>query len=249
MSKFKVVIVDDEPPAREVIKLFLKPFSEFEVAAEAGNGFEGLKMIQTHEPDLVFLDVQMPKLTGFELLELLEEPPLIIFSTAYDEYAFKAFEFHAVDYLLKPFNKSRFSESIEKAIALLTAKSTVSKPNGGALLESYHREPSHQIVVKDGSSITIIPTEEIIRLAAQDDYVEIITQKGKHLKKQTMAHYEKTLDPTEFARIHRSSIIKTSMIQKIEKYGKETHMVYLKNGDEVVASATGYMKLKQVLGI
>jgi two-component system LytT family response regulator len=249
MEQFKVVVVDDEAPAREVIKLFLKDHSEYVVVGEAENGFEGLKVIQANKPDLIFLDIQMPKLTGFELLELLDNPPPVIFSTAYDEYALKAFEFHAIDYLLKPYNRSRFAESIQKVSAILKVETKPSPTNGTALLESYQQEPTHQIVVKDGTNITIIPTDELIRLAAQDDYVEIISSKGKHLKKQTMSHFEKTLDPNQFIRIHRSSIVKASMIEKIEKYGKETHMVYLTNGDEVVASATGYTKLKSVLGI
>ncbi|MCR9253123.1 MAG: LytTR family DNA-binding domain-containing protein [bacterium] len=249
MEQFKVVVVDDEAPAREVIKLFLKDHSEYVVVGEAENGFEGLKVIQANKPDLIFLDIQMPKLTGFELLELLDNPPTVIFSTAYDEYALKAFEFHAIDYLLKPYNRSRFAESIQKVSAVLKVEAKPSPTNGTALLESYQQEPTHQIVVKDGTNITIIPTDELIRLAAQDDYVEIISSKGKHLKKQTMSHYEKTLDPNQFIRIHRSSIVKASMIEKIEKYGKETHMVYLTNGDEVVASASGYTKLKSVLGI
>ncbi len=249
MEQFKVVVVDDEAPAREVIKLFLKDHSEYVVVGEAENGFEGLKVIQANKPDLIFLDIQMPKLTGFELLELLDNPPPVIFSTAYDEYALKAFEFHAIDYLLKPYNRSRFAESIQKVSAVLKVETKPSPTNGTALLESYQQEPTHQIVVKDGTNITIIPTDELVRLAAQDDYVEIISSKGKHLKKQTMSHFEKTLDPNQFIRIHRSSIVKASMIEKIEKYGKETHMVYLTNGDEVVASATGYTKLKSVLGI
>lgn len=249
MEQFKVVVVDDEAPAREVIKLFLKDHSEYVVVGEAENGFEGLKVIQANKPDLIFLDIQMPKLTGFELLELLDNPPTVIFSTAYDEYALKAFEFHAIDYLLKPYNRSRFAESIQKVSAVLKVETKPSPTNGTALLESYQQEPTHQIVVKDGTNITIIPTDELIRLAAQDDYVEIISSKGKHLKKQTMSHFEKTLDPNQFIRIHRSSIVKASMIEKIEKYGKETHMVYLTNGDEVVASASGYTKLKNVLGI
>ena len=250
MSQFKVVIIDDESPAREVIKLFLKDHSEFQVMGEGENGFEGMKLIQTHQPDLIFLDIQMPKLTGFELLELLDNPPAIIFSTAYDEYALKAFEFHAIDYLLKPYNRARFAESIKKVLSTLKVENTeVPAANGSALLESYQKEPTHQVVVKDGSNITIIPVDEIIRLAAQDDYVEIISSKGKHLKKQTMSHFEKTLDPSQFIRVHRSSIVKASLIDKIEKYGKETHMVYLNNGDQVVASATGYGKLKEVLGI
>jgi len=244
MKKLKVLIIDDESPAREIIKLFIKDFSEFEVVGEAENGFEGLRKIKELDPDLIFLDIQMPKLTGFELLELLDEAPKVIFSTAYDEYALKAFEHHAIDYLLKPFNRSRFSEAIKAALEQ-TKKSNQSNTS---LLETYQEEPAYQVVVKDGTKINIIPIEEIIRIAAQDDYAEILTEKGKFLKKQTMSHFEKILDNNLFIRVHRSSIVKVAEIKSIDKYGKETHMATLRNGDEILVSATGYAKLKSTLG-
>ena len=246
MSVFKVIIIDDEPPAREVIKHFLKEHTDFEIVGEAENGFDGLKLIQTESPDLIFLDIQMPKLTGFELLELIDTPPTIIFSTAYDQYALKAFELHAADYLLKPYNRQRFEEGLKKARTLIQQQST--PISAEALVQDYLQEPAHRLVVKDGTKIDIIPTDEIIRIAAQDDYSEIITAKGKHLKKQTMKHLEQVLDPCRFVRVHRSSIVQVSQIAKIDKYGKETHLAQLKNGDEVVVSATGYSKLKELLG-
>lgn len=246
MSVHKVIIIDDEPPAREVIKHFLKDHAAFELVGEAENGFDGLKLIQSQNPDLIFLDIQMPKLTGFELLELIDNPPTIIFSTAYDQYALKAFEQHAADYLLKPYNRERFEDGLAKALTLLNKTATPVATE--ALVQDYLQEPTHRLVVKDGTKIDIIPTEEVIRIAAQDDYSEIITAKGKHLKKQTMKHLEQVLDPKKFARVHRSSIVQVSQIEKIEKYGKETHLAQLKNGDEVVVSASGYVKLKELLG-
>ncbi|MEL7145717.1 MAG: response regulator [Bacteroidota bacterium] len=243
MHKHKVLIIDDESPAREIIKLFLRDFEEFEVCGEAENGFEGIQKIKKLTPDLIFLDIQMPKLTGFEMLELVDDMPKVIFSTAYDEYALKAFEFHAVDYLLKPFNRKRFAESIQ----LVLSKGN-QPTSGAALLESYQEVHAEQIVVKDRSKIDIIPVDEIIRISAQDDYAEIVTASGKHLKKQTMSHFEKILDPARFVRVHRSSIVSVSQIKNIERYGKETHMAALRNGDEVLVSATGYTKLKQQLG-
>lgn len=246
MCAYKVIIIDDEPPAREVIKHFLKGHEDFELAGEAENGFDGLKLIQTQQPDLIFLDIQMPKLTGFELLELIDQPPIIIFSTAYDQYALKAFELHAADYLLKPYNKERFEEGLNKARTLIGKPSSPLATE--ALVQEYLQEPTHRIVVKDGTKIDIIPAEEVIRIAAQDDYSEIITAKSKHLKKQTMKHLEQVLDPAKFVRVHRSSIVQVSQIAKIDKYGKETHLALLKNGDEVVVSATGYTKLKGLLG-
>ncbi len=244
MKKLKVLIIDDESPAREIIKLFIKDFSDFEVVGEAENGFEGLRRIKELNPDLIFLDIQMPKLTGFELLELLDDAPRVIFSTAYDEYALKAFEHHAIDYLLKPFNRSRFSEAIKAAIE----QTKKSSPSNVSLLESYQEEPAYQVVVKDGTKINIIPVEDIIRIAAQDDYAEIVTAKGKFLKKQTMSHFEKILDSSSFIRVHRSSIVKVSEIKNIDKYGKETHMATLRNDEEVLVRATGYAKLKTSLG-
>ncbi|MEL6556889.1 MAG: LytTR family DNA-binding domain-containing protein [Bacteroidota bacterium] len=245
MEKLKILIIDDEAPAREIIKLFIRDFQELEVIGEAENGFEGLRKIKELDPDLIFLDIQMPKLTGFELLELLENAPKVIFSTAYDEYALKAFEHHAIDYLLKPFNRSRFSEAIKAALEH-TGKKIES--SNSSLMETYQQEPAYQVVVKDGTKINIIPVEEIIRIAAQDDYAEIITAKGKFLKKQTMSHFEKILDSSSFIRVHRSSIVRVSEIKSIDKYGKETHMATLRNGDEVLVSATGYSKLKTSLG-
>jgi len=246
MCAYKVIIIDDEPPAREVIKHFIKDHKDFDLVGEAENGFEGLKLIQTHHPDLIFLDIQMPKLTGFELLELIDQPPTIIFSTAYDQYALKAFELHAADYLLKPYNRERFEDGLSKARTLIGKSSTPLAAE--ELVKDYLQEPTHRLVVKDGTKIDIIPTDEVIRIAAQDDYSEIITAKGKHLKKQTMKHLEQVLDPKKFVRVHRSSIVQVSQIGKIDKYGKETHLAQLKNGDEVVVSATGYAKLKELLG-
>lgn len=245
MKKLKILIIDDESPAREIIKLFIRDFQELEVIGEAENGFEGLRKIKELNPDLIFLDIQMPKLTGFELLELLDDAPKVIFSTAYDEYALKAFEHHAIDYLLKPFNRSRFSEAIKAALEHTGKKA---ESGNSALMETYQQEPAYQVVVKDGTKINIIPVEEIIRIAAQDDYAEIITAKGKFLKKQTMSHFEKILDSSSFIRVHRSSIVRVSEIKSIDKYGKETHMATLRNGDEVLVSATGYSKLKTSLG-
>ncbi|UXX78281.1 LytTR family DNA-binding domain-containing protein [Reichenbachiella carrageenanivorans] len=246
MSTYKVIIIDDEPPARNVIKHFLQSHEDFELVGEAENGFDGLKLIQSLQPDLIFLDIQMPKLTGFELLELIDEPPVIIFSTAYDQYALKAFELHAADYLLKPFNRKRFDDGLAKALSLMSSPKPAMPTE--SLVQEYLQTPTHRVVVKDGSKINIIPADDIIRIAAQDDYSELITAKGKHLKKQTMKHLEQVLDPKKFARVHRSSIVQVSQIAKIDKYGKETHLAQLKNGDEVVVSASGYSKLKELLG-
>ncbi|HAA16118.1 MAG TPA: DNA-binding response regulator [Cytophagales bacterium] len=242
----RTVIIDDETPAREVIKLFIKDHPELEVVGEAENGFDGLRMIQELTPDLIFLDIQMPKLTGFELLELLDQPPRVIFSTTYDEYAVKAFQVHAVDYLLKPYNRARFAEAVGQVLSQ-PQQDTPTPTQATEMRETAQSGYAHQVVVKDGTKITIIPVTDIIRIAAQDDYSEIITAERKHLKKQTMTQFEKMLDPTVFVRVHRSSIVQVSHIAQLDKYGKETHLAVLRTGDEVVVSATGFAKLKEVL--
>ncbi len=240
----KTLLIDDETPARKLVLTYLKNHPVIEVIGEATNGFEGLKMINELKPDLIFLDVQMPKLTGFELLELLDSHiPEIIFCTAYDEYALKAFEHNAVDYLLKPFTQKRLLDAVNK-VANVTGSTEKHEVKSMVLPETLER-----IVVKDRSEITIIDIQQIDFLEAQVDYVEIHTKNGKFLKKQTMAHYEAVLPANQFIRIHRKFIININQLAKIDKYGKETYSVILKNGKQLTASASGYAKLKEVLGM
>ena len=241
----KVLIVDDEKPARTLIKLFIEKLAGYELVGEAENGFEGIKLTASLSPDILILDVQMPKLTGFEMLELIDKPPAIIFSTAYDAFAIKAFEQNAADYLLKPYTKERFQEALVRARKSvgLNQKPLMEKISDSAIQNNIHR-----VVVKDGSRIEIIPVDEISYILAQDDYCEIHCKRGKFLKQQTMKKMELALDPQLFVRVHRSSIIKVSEIVKIEKYGKETFLANLKNDAKVTVSASGYAKLKGVLG-
>lgn len=238
----KAVIIDDEQPARELIKVYLKDVADIEVVGEAANGFEGIKVIQNEQPDLVFLDIQMPKVDGFEMLELIEDPPAIIFCTAYDEYAIKAFEKNAIDYLLKPFSKSRLLDAIKKAQS--NDKEDV-KEKLPELLE--FRDHLTRIVVKTGHRIDIIDVKEILFLEAQDDYVEIHTVNQRLLKQQTMKYYERALDDKQFVRIHRRFIVNITAIDKLDKFGKETFLAQLKNGVQLSVSAAGYAKLKHVL--
>lgn len=240
----KTLLIDDETPARKLVLAYLKNHPTIEVIGEATNGFEGLKMINELKPDLIFLDVQMPKLTGFELLELLDtHVPEIIFCTAYDEYALKAFEHNAVDYLLKPFTQKRLLEAVNKVTA---STKTLEKQEVKPMVLP---ETLERIVVKDRSEITIIDIQEIDFLEAQVDYVEIHTKSGKFLKKQTMSHYESVLPVNQFIRIHRKFILNINQLAKIDKYGKETYSVILKNGQQLTASGSGYAKLKEVLGM
>jgi two-component system LytT family response regulator len=245
----RALIIDDEPLARMVVKEYLQGFPQFEVMQECGDGFEGLKAIQQHQPDLIFLDVQMPKINGFEMLELVEQPPAVIFTTAFDEYAIKAFEAHAVDYLLKPFNKDRFNKAIEKYLA--QAPGAAAPKQTEELLETASHSPAQheRIVVKTGTKVKIIPVQDVEYLAADDDYVSVYTAEGSFLKNKTMNFFEQMLDPRYFVRVHRSYIIAIQQITRIDPYEKDAHLAILKSGAKIPVSKTGYVKLKQVLGI
>ncbi len=248
MKNIKVVIVEDEAPARDLIKAYLKDVDNVEVVEECSNGFEGIKAINTHHPDLIFLDVQMPKLTGFEMLELLDEYPQIIFTTAYDQYAIKAFELNAVDYLMKPFSKDRFMKALEKAQQRIVEKAD-NKPVK-ELINKVREDGGEidRIFVKTGSRIDVIPVTDIIKIEAQDDYAEIFTKEKSFLKKETMAFLEKNLPNNNFIRVHRSAIINTDYLHKIEKYGKETYVVILKDGSKVNVSKSRIKQLREKLG-
>jgi two-component system LytT family response regulator len=242
----KVVIIDDEPLARMMVKEYLQPYTNITVVQECNDGFEGVKAIQQHQPDLVFLDIQMPKINGFEMLELIENPPPVIFATAFEEFAIKAFETHAVDYLLKPFSKERFDKAIQKFLQQQKSKPEQTQ----ALLETVSTSPvqASRIVLKDGGKIKIIPVPSIHYIEAADDYVKIHTQEGSFLKKKTMQHFEDVLQQN-FARVHRSYIINTQLITRIDPYEKDSHLVLLSTGARLPVSKAGYAKLKEVLGI
>jgi two-component system, LytTR family, response regulator len=247
-THMKVLIIDDEPLARSIVNEYLQKHPKLELLQECGDGFEGLKAIQQHQPDLIFLDIQMPKITGFEMLELIEQPPSVIFTTAFDEYAIKAFEAHAVDYLLKPFDQQRF----DKAIAKWTEqKSKNTEKATQDLLESASLSPSQsqRIVVKNGSKIKIIPVHDVQYLEAADDYVKIHTQEGYFLKNKTMTHFEQSLDGQQFVRSHRSYIVNVQHITRIDPYEKDNHVAILRSGAKVPVSRSGYGKLKEVLGL
>lgn len=243
----KTIIIDDEPLARAIIREYLQEYPQVEIVQECNDGFEGIKAIMQHQPDLIFLDVQMPKINGFEMLELIDQPRPVIFTTAFDQYAIKAFESHAVDYLLKPFSKERFDKAMQK---LLDQRSGVIS-NDSSLLATAAESPqqSHRVVVKSGGKIQIIPVHEIDYLEAADDYVKINSSKGVFLKNKTMSHFESVLDKQQFVRTHRSYIINVSMINRIDPYEKEGHIALLKSGAKIPVSKTGYAKLKEILGL
>lgn len=245
----KAILIDDEPLARSILKEYLKQYSDIEIVQECGDGFEGVKAITQHQPGLIFLDVQMPKINGFEMLELLEKPPAVIFTTAFDDYAMQAFEAHAIDYLLKPFSKDRFDKAIQKWKDYYE-KSGV-KPGIQALMETAAHPPEqlNRVVVKTGSNVRIIPMHDIQYFEAFDDYVKIYTAEGSYLKKKTMSYFEEVLDSKQFIRVHRSYIIGIAEITRIEPYEKEGHLAILKSGARIPISKTGYPKLKALLGL
>jgi two-component system LytT family response regulator len=247
----RALIIDDEPLARMVVLEYLQAFNNhIEVLQECNDGFEGLKAINQYQPDLIFLDVQMPKINGFEMLELVEQAPAVIFTTAFDEYAIKAFEAHAVDYLLKPFSKDRFNKAIEKYLAQAPGNVHQAKQTEN-LLEAVAQSPAQheRIVVKTGTKVKIIPVQDVQYLQADDDYVSVFTQEGSYLKNKTMNFFEQTLDPRQFVRVHRSYMIAIPQITRIDPYEKDSHLAILKSGAKIPVSKTGYVKLKQVLGI
>jgi len=244
------VIVEDEKPARDLVRSYLKSFESIEITAEYADGFTGIKGINKIKPHLVFLDVQMPKISGFELLELLDFQPEIIFITAYDQYALKAFEMNAIDYLLKPFSKSRFDEAVKRAINRITAgekrDNTVKK---SVLFKKGTGETIDRIVVKSGNTINVIAVDDVVYFEAQDDYVMVYTQRGRYLKQQTMKFFEESLPDNQFIRVHRSFIVRIDKINMLEQYGKESYKVILNNKQSVPVSRSGYARLKEKLGL
>lgn len=244
-KKITALIVDDEELARLVLRELIKTRPEIQVVAECGNGFEAVKAIAEHKPDLIFLDVQMPKLTGFDVLELIGTETAVIFVTAYDQYAMRAFEVHAVDYLLKPVGRERFEAALERA------KSRVeNRMPAPAELAAAARPPKQfleRIVIKDGTRVTLIPVGKLDYAEAQDDYVALASEGKKHLKQQTIASLEACLDPEQFVRVHRSYIVNFARVARIEPYGKDSRLAILADGTRLPVSRTGYARLKALL--
>ncbi len=248
-NKVNVVIIDDEKPARELIKAYLKTFSEVEVLAEGTNGFEGVKLIQQYAPDLIFLDIQMPKVSGLEMLEVVENLPKVIFTTAYDQFAIKAFELNAIDYLLKPFSKDRFEQAVKKVLNFQNALPKDSLNNMIEERSGNEESKLSRIVVKKGSNLEMIPVDEVVFIEASDDFVFIHTNENRYIKSRTMKYFQSHLNECQFVRIHRSYIVNISSIHKIEQYEKDNHIVVLKNNTKIKASKNGNKVLKDVLGM
>ena len=248
-KRIRAVIVDDEELARQILREYLSKHAEIEIAAECANGFEAVKTVAEKKPDLVFLDIQMPKLDGFEVLELIGNEAAVIFVTAYDSYAIRAFEVHAVDYLLKPISQERFEAALTRAKERVGGKAAP-HPVPVAELTAAARPPAQyadRIPVRDGTRVFIIPVAKLDFAEAQDDYVALSSDGKKHLKQQTIASLEAALDPSRFLRIHRSYIVNLERVAKIEPYGKDSHVAVLSNGLQLPVSRAGYNRLKAYL--
>jgi len=247
--KIRAVIVDDEELARQVLREFLSAHREVEIAAECANGFEAVKTVAEQKPDLVFLDIQMPKLDGFEVLELIGPGTAVVFVTAYDSYAIKAFEVHAVDYLLKPIGAERFEAALTRAKERL-AGALPQQTLPPTELAAAARPPSQhldRIPVRDGTRVFIIPIAKLDYAEAQDDYVALACEGKKHLKQQTISSLEAALDPSRFLRIHRSYIVNLERVARVEPYGKDSHVAVLTNGTQLPVSKSGYARLRAFL--
>ena len=238
------MIVDDEELARGFLKELLGAHSEIQVAAECANGFEAVKAIAEISPELLFLDVQMPKLDGFEVLELIEPGPAVNFVTAYDQYAMRAFDAHAVDYLLKPFSADRFEKALERAKARLGERTLPREVAAGRPAS----ERPQRIVVKDGTRVHVIPLDKLDYVQAQDDYVALHSAGKSYLKQQPIASLEAALDPSRFVRIHRSAIVNLERVARIEPYGKESRLAILTDGTRLPVSRSGYARLLEAMG-
>lgn len=245
-DSLRVVVVDDEPLARGVVREYLAAHPGVEVVAECGNGFEAVKAVSELSPDLVFLDVQMPKLSGFEVLELLGRDVPVIFTTAYDQYALRAFEVHAVDYLLKPFSEERFAEALSRARARLQSRDPL--PIEALLSDARPRQgPIQRVLIRDGSQVHVLPVDRIDYVEAQDDYVCFKSEGKQYLKDQTMGAVEAALDPAQFVRIHRSYLLNIERIARVELYAKDSRVAILRDGSRLPVSRAGYVRLARLL--
>jgi two-component system LytT family response regulator len=248
----RVVIVDDEPLARGVVREYLAADGRVEVVAECGNGFDAVKAVSELAPDLVFLDVQMPKLDGFEVLELLGRSVPVIFTTAYDKYALQAFDVHAVDYLLKPFSEERFADALSRARERLASRDSESRGadlDVEALVSTARprQGPLERVLIRDGAHVHVIPVDRIDFVEAQDDYVSFVAEGRSHLKDQTMAAVEASLDPSRFVRIHRSYVVNIERIARVELYAKDSRVAILHDGRKLPVSRAGYARLSRLL--
>ncbi|KQY11994.1 LytR family transcriptional regulator [Massilia sp. Root133] len=245
----RVIIVDDEPLARAVLREHLGLHPDVEIVGECANGFEAVKAIAELAPDLVFLDIQMPKLDGFEVVELAGAKTHYVFVTAYDQFALRAFDVHALDYLLKPFTRERLAQALAHARERVAAPATEGEAAMRALVTDARarHQPIERVLIRDGARVQVIPVARIDYIEAQDDYVAICSEGRQWLKNQRMAELESQLDPHAFLRVHRSYIVNLGTIARIEPTGKDGHCAVLKSGARVPISRSGYQKVRDLM--
>jgi two-component system LytT family response regulator len=246
-SRIRAVIVDDEDLSRQILREYLKEELDVEIVAECANGFAAVKAVAEHKPDLLFLDVQMPKLDGFEVLELVDREVAVVFVTAFDQYAMKAFDAAAVDYLLKPFGQDRLETALQRVRRRLGEPQPMPVATELKVAARAPHEHTERVVVRDGSRVHIIPVSKLDYAEAQDDYVSLHSEKKSYLKQQTISSLEASLDPARFVRVHRSYLVNLERIARIEPYTKDSHVVLLADGTEVPVSRAGYARLKELL--
>ena len=245
-KKITAIIVEDEELARDILKNYLKDFPGVELIGEYSDGFSGVQAVNKLKPDLILLDIKIPRITGIEIIELLDYNPQVIFVTAYDEYAIKAFEMNAVDYLMKPFSRERFALSVKRATSRIDQGDS-SPVSQFTATGQVNNEFIERIVVKSRNTIHVIKLEDVVCLEAQDDYVMIYTDESRYMKQRSLKYYEEHLDPSEFVRVHRSYIIRINQITRLEHYEKESYRMTLANKSQVPVSRSGYKRLKEVL--
>ncbi len=245
-ASLRIVIVDDEPLARSVVREYAAADPTIEIVADCANGFEAVKAVSEQKPDLVLLDVQMPKLDGFEVLELLGRDQPVVFITAYDQYALRAFEVHAVDYLLKPFSAERFQDAMARARERLRAREAT--PVDALLRDAKPKSgPAERVLIRDGANVHVLPVDAIDYIEAQDDYVAFKSAGKSYLKDQTLSAVEAALDPSRFVRVHRSFVLNVDRLAKVELYAKDSRIAILRDGSRLPVSRAGYARLSQLL--
>ena len=248
MRPMRVLLVDDEDLARKVLRELLAEHPEVEIVGEAGNGFAAVKMVEELSPDLLFLDIQMPKLSGFEVLELVGEKVAVIFVTAYDEFALKAFEVHAIDYLLKPVEPARLAAALERAAGRL--ESAEQRPSALAVAADARPpgRPLERVLIREEGKVHVLQTAKIDFVEAQDDYLSYASGGRRYLKQQTLGDLESQLDPSRFVRIHRSYLLNIDRIARLELYAKDSWLAILQDGSKLPVSRSGHARLKELLG-
>jgi len=247
MNAIRIVVADDEELARSLVREYLKESLDVQIVAECANGFQAVKAVTELKPDLLLLDIQMPRLDGFEVLDLVGRETNVIFITAYDQYAIRAFDVHAVDYLLKPFSAERLAEALDRA----RKKIARGESTAPAALVTEARAPGtkpDRVLIRDGSEVHVIPVAKIDYVEAQDDYVCYRAEGKRLLKQQTLADAEAVLDATRFVRIHRSYILNVDRLAKLELYAKDSHAAILRDGTRLPVSRSGYSRLNALIG-